>query len=315
MSNAIIYYFSGTKNTFTIANMVKSELEKNGIKTTLHEVTLPYKVFPTPDDYDYVGFGYPVHAFNCPKILLKFAKMLPNTKGKKAFIFKTSGEPFRVNDSSSYKLSKLLRKRGFNIVLEKHLLMPYNIVFRYKDSLVKQMYLYNKALCEVFVKMIINGQRENVKYHLRHRLASVIFRIQQGGAIVNGRIYSVNKGKCVSCMRCVKDCPTKNISLKDDKIKFDSRCAMCMRCVMYCPTSAISPGILRLWKVNGAYEFDRIIEDNNIPIDFINPETKGYFRLFKKYYKNADAELAKHGITVVNEYERKNDTSSDVSAK
>lgn len=315
MSKAIIYYFSGTKNTFTIANMIKSQFEEKGIKTKLHEIKKPFGVFPTPDDYDYVGFGYPVHAFNSPQIFLQFVRMLPKTAEKKAFIFKTAGEPFKINDSSSYKLFRLLHKKGFDIMLEKHLLMPYNVVFRYKDSLVKQMYLYNEALCQLIIKNLVTGKRESIKYHFRHKLASLIFRVQWAGAILNGRIYTVNRKKCISCNLCVNSCPTKNITLKNGRFKFDSCCAMCMRCVMFCPANAINPGILRLWKVNGAYSFNKILEDNDIPYNFINSETKGYFRLFKRYYKKADAELIKNGITVENEYVQNSNTHSDMRAK
>ncbi len=308
MSKAIIYYFSGTKNTFTIANMIKTEFEEKGVKTKLHEIKKPFRVFPMPDDYDYVGFGYPIHAFNSPQIFLQFVKLLPEVKGKEAFIFKTAGEPFKINDSSSYKLFRMLRRKGFDIMLEKHLLMPYNIMFRYDDSLVKQMYLYNEAFSKLIVKNLIEGKRQQLKYHLFNKIISVIFRIQWLGAILNGRLYTINKKKCTSCNICVKNCPTQNITLKNGRIKFDSSCAMCMRCVMYCPSDAINPGILRFWKVNGTYKFDKILKDDDIPADFVNSETKGYFRLFKRYYKKADTELANNEIIIENLYEQKSDS-------
>lgn len=298
MSSAIIYFFTGTKNTLITANMIKNQIEAEGVKTVTHEVKRPFESIPLPIQYDYIGFGYPIHAFNCPQIFLAFVRMLPQGNRKKAFIFKTSGEPFKINDASSYKLYKILCDRNYDIVLEKHLLMPYNIMFRYKDSLVKQMYLYNQALCQQLVTQLLNGERSRFKYHLHHRFASLVFRIQWMGAILNGRLYSVNKKKCTLCMRCVNDCPSKNITFKDGKFTFGYNCAMCMRCVMFCPANAINPGLLRLWKVNGAYDFQKILGDPNIASDYINAQTKGYFRLFKKHLINADNELAKYDIDV-----------------
>jgi hypothetical protein len=35
-----------------------------------------------------------------------------------------------------------------------------------------------------------------------------------------------------------------------------------------------------------------------IPVDYVNPKTKGYFRLFRKFFISADAELAAYGITI-----------------
>jgi len=294
MATAIIYVFSGTGNTLETAKMIKSSLESRDVATTIYDVNKPYTVVPSPANYDYAGFGYPVHAFNCPRIFLDFAKNLPTSANKRAFIFKTSGEPFRFNDASSYRLYKSLKRKGFDVAIDKHLLMPYNIMFRYKDSLVKQMLRYNDALCDLLVTRLISGDRDNLRYHLRHRILSVIFRIQQFGAVLNGHFYSVNRKKCTMCMRCVDKCPAQNISLSGGRLRFGGRCTMCMRCVMYCPANAVNPGILRQWKVNGAYDFARIQHDAALSSDFINENTKGYFRLFIKYYRNANKQLEKY---------------------
>jgi ferredoxin/flavodoxin len=290
MQRAIIYVFSGTKNTLLTANMARDSFERANVHTTIFEIQRPFENVPLPQDFDFVGFAYPVHAFNSPQFFLKFVKTLPNAN-KKAFIIKTSGEPFHLNDASSQKLYKMLTSKGYDVALDKHLLMPYNIVFRYQDELAKQMYIYNQKLCELFVADFLDGKHAAFHFKLRHTITSAVFRIQWIGAIINGKIYRINKRKCNSCMLCLKSCPTKNISLRKDKLRFDSACAMCMRCVMFCPVNAINPGILRFWKVNGAYNFERLMKDNSIKGDFINEDTKGYFRLFKKYYRNADAQI------------------------
>ena len=292
MATAIIYVFSGTGNTLTVARMIQRSFKKRGVSTTLYALKEPHDPPPSPADYDYVGFGYPIHAFNCPQIFLRFVNSLPDIQNKSTFIFKTSGEPFRFNDASSYRLYRTLINKGFKVFKDMHLLMPYNIMFRYKDSLVKQMLQYNKALCHHLVAQLLDDQQDRLRYHLHHRIISILFRIQQPGAVLNGRFYSVNMKKCTMCMRCVTNCPTNNITLSDGKLKFDGHCAMCMRCVMDCPTDAINPGILRLWKVNGAYNFERILSDPNIPANCINENTKGYFRLFRKYYLHVDTTLS-----------------------
>lgn len=297
MSNAIIYVFSGTRNTLLTAKLIKSSLELRNVETTIYEVTKPFDDVPSSALFDFVGFMYPVHAFNCPEVFYRFVQQLPGAK-RKAFIIKTSGEPFKLNDASSYKLYKALKKKGFDLVQERHLLMPYNIMFRYKDSLAKQMLQTNQALSELFVKQLLSGERRRIPYSLRHRLISVIFRIIWPAAKLNGYLYSVNKKTCTNCMKCVKECPTKNISFSDGKFHFSGSCAMCMRCTMFCPTNAVNPGILKFWKVNGAYEFERLLGDPDIPSDFINEDTKGYFKLFRKYYRNAQQELVKYGQTL-----------------
>lgn len=290
MQSAIIYVFSGTKHTLLTAKMAKASFDRLGVSTTVFEVRRPFVNVPSPNDFDYAGFAYPVHAFNSPQIFLQFVKMLPDSNIK-AFIIKTSGEPFHINDASSHSLYRMLTKKGFDVTLDLHLLMPYNIVFRYKDELAKQMHIYSQKMCEMLASDFLDGKRSKFKFKPRHRIASAFFRIQWIGAKLNGRIYTTDKKKCNNCMLCVNQCPTKNISFKNGKICFDGQCAMCMRCVMFCPKDAVYPGILRLWKVNGAYEFNRLIRDDSIKSDFVNENTKGYFRFFKKYYRKADAQI------------------------
>lgn len=296
MKTALIYVFSGTGSTSLTAKLLCGHLEARGVKTTVYNVKSTGSP-PPPGDYDYIGFGYPVYAYNLPEIFYRFAQSLP-AGSSKAFIFKTSGEPFRLNRVSSCKLIKCLKRKGYDVVLEQHLLMPYNILFRYPDALAKQMYIYSDALCALLAARLTAGERDALKFNPLSRFASFLFRIQWPGARLNGRLYSANKSKCVKCMRCVKDCPAANISLKEGRIAFGLRCVMCMRCAMYCPADAINIGLLRPFKVHGAYDFDRVLDDPSIPSDFIGPYTKGYFKLFRKFFSNADAMLSKYGISV-----------------
>ena len=255
MQSAIIYVFSGTDNTLITARMTAGAFERLGIKAVVFSVKAPFKNVPSPNDFDYIGFAYPVHAFNAPRIFIQFVKSLPDSD-KKAFILKTSGEPYHVNDASSGELYRLLVKKGFDVALDRHLLMPYNIVFRYRDEVAKQMYQYNEKLCSLLVEDLLDSKRDNIRFQLRYRIFSAIFKVQQPGAVFNGRLYSANK-RCNMCLKCVRECPAGNISIKNGKLKFDGKCTMCMRCVMFCPKNAVNPGLLRPMKVNGAYNFKK----------------------------------------------------------
>ncbi len=298
MPNAIIYVFSGTYHTLKTADMIKAHLQSGNVPAVVYEVRQPIDQIPLPHEDDIVGFGYPVHAFNAPQLFLQFVKRLPAAQHNRAFMFKTSGEPFHINDASSCRLYRMLLKKGYDVVLETHLLMPYNILRRYPDGLVKQMTLYSDAMCRQLVLRLLNGERDVIRYTLRHRLASVIFRIEWFGAWFNGLFYSVNMQKCTKCQKCVKTCPACNISYDGERFYFARHCTMCMRCVMYCPSDAINIGLLQPWKVNGGYAFARIINDPDVPVDYVNPNTNGYFGLFNRFFRKADDSLLTYGITV-----------------
>jgi ferredoxin len=298
MPNAIIYVFSGTYHTLKTAEMLKNHLEEGHIKATVHEVRQPLDRIPAPEAGDIVGFGYPVHAFNAPQLFLRFVRSLPAARHNRTFLFKTSGEPFHINDASSYKLYRMLLKKGYDVVQETHMLMPYNILRRYPDGLVKQMTLYSDAQCKMLVIRLLNGERAELRYALRHRIASVLFRIEWFGAWFNGLFYSVDADKCTHCQKCVRSCPAQNITFDGSRFHFARACTMCMRCVMYCPADALRIGLLQPFKVNGGYAFSKILSDPGIPVDFVDSHTKGYFHLFRKFFLKIDAELISYGITI-----------------
>ena len=132
-----IIYFSGTGNTEKVAKLYLDEFEKCGIKCELF--SLPISAAVDFSAYDLLGVGYPVHAFNTPEIVLLFIKTMQKTLLKRAFVFKTSGEPLKLNDVSSLKLIKLLSIKGYSVMQEHHYIMPYDIIFRHSDYMADKM--------------------------------------------------------------------------------------------------------------------------------------------------------------------------------
>lgn len=54
-------------------------------------------------------------------------------------------------------------------------------------------------------------------------------------------MFKVNKEKCVECTQCVQDCPTKTISLVDNKAEINNDgCMKCGHCIAICPVNAVS---------------------------------------------------------------------------
>ncbi|MEG1528111.1 MAG: EFR1 family ferrodoxin [Clostridia bacterium] len=283
MANALIYNFSGTGNTGIATNFIAEQLTKRGYEVRQVKITYPF--LPPPSQaYDVVGFGYPVHAFNTPQIVLKYAKLLPDVDNVPTFIFKTSGEPFKLNNASSYSLYRILSKKGYHVLTDTHLLMPYNILFRYPDSLAKQMYLHTKSMAKQIVDKVLSGKSDKIHYSLPAIMWSMSFRVEWLGTKLNGRLIKATD-KCVGCGKCVKICPMNNISLVNGVAKFGHKCTMCMACAMACPQNAVKAGIVNRFKVNGNYDFEKLASDDSIPGEYITSQTKGYFKTFLKYYK------------------------------
>jgi flavodoxin/NAD-dependent dihydropyrimidine dehydrogenase PreA subunit len=276
----LIVVFSGTGNTFHVVKMIQADFEARGCQTDIFDITDSHSIINI-DDYDLIGLAYPIYAFNAPKIFLDAVKKL-NLRGKSVFIFKTSGEPLQINNSSSHDIIRMVGKK--NVLGDYHFLMPYNIMFRFPDSLVKQMLLSAKVYSKVLVSNILNKKKSFVEYNRFNVFLSFLFKIQQFGAFFNGIFYHIDRKKCTLCLKCVKECPAKNISLRKNKFRFGPDCQMCMRCSYFCPADAMRIGLLNLWRVNGAFNFESILHDEKIPSVFITEKAKGFYQPFKKYF-------------------------------
>ncbi len=289
-----LFTFSGTGHTAKIAEMLSRAFIENGVECTrynIETITLGKQAMPDMAAFEYIGLGYPIHAFNEPPVVTQFIKALPHSSGQKTFIYKSAGEPFFANNVSSQRMIHLLQKKGYTNVFERHFLMPYNIMFRYPDELVKQMVLTAEKLSRHMAGAILNGQIHIQDFSLYARANGILFRFFKNyGVALNGKFFFVNK-KCTHCMKCVRECPVKNITYDGKRFHFGWKCMLCMRCAMFCPVDALKMSVLTPWVLNGEYEFGRIMADSEISGDYVNEATKGYFRLFRGYFEWAEEEI------------------------
>ena len=311
MNRCIIYVFSGTGNTLRVATYYKAYLSAQ-YETEIYRIHLEKQqmqsdcsdshfVFPPPDNADLVGFGYPIHAFNAPEVFLSFVDQLPSVQKKEAFIFESSGEGLHMNDASSDTVMKSLTSKGYVVLTDRHFVMPYNMIARHCDAMVKQMTVYARALARVNAQEILCHKQERRTPHRVVHLVSLLFRVEWWYAKVQGPFMKVNMDKCIRCGKCIANCPLQNITFDNQEIKMGNNCSLCVRCSFGCPQNAISIGLLNNWKVNGAYDFTEIIADESLPFPFITKETKGIYAIYKEYYHELNAYLSKNNTSVLAE--------------
>lgn len=293
---AILYVFSGTGNTLAVAELYKQYLNAD---VTVYRISEKSGEAPSPDGFDMVGIGYPIHAFCAPEPLLDFVKTLPETDGKPTFIFKTSGEGLHINDCSSQKCIKIIAKKGYCVATERHIVMPYNMIYRHSDAMAKQMWIYAQALVKAHCAEIESGKRERVEKSAAIRMwTAPIGFIEQHFAHLHGTAFKVDGTKCVKCGKCISICPRNNIKIVGGKYKFGHNCVLCMGCSFGCPKDAIKIGVFKYWKVNGSYRLEELARDSDIPFPLVPNNAKGIYRLYKKYYREADARLQSAGIDI-----------------
>ena len=217
MKKAILIYYTGTYNTRYIAEKIKEKIsdyyDVDHLEVDLHTPAVDLS------SYDLIGLGYPIYAFNAPSFFLNYLKKMKFPKDKQYFIFKNSGESFALNNASSRKIIKYLKKNKVNRFSEYHFLMPYNIHFRYDDAFIYELFEADRKLLEVLKYDILNDDVRHLKSNFLYDLVSRILRIQTFGGYLNSYFYRVEDTKCIKCGLCVKKCPVENIYYKNGKIK------------------------------------------------------------------------------------------------
>lgn len=283
-----LFYFSGTGNTEKTVLKWKEASLKEGVSFDIFKIEKDEFDFSKINEYDKIGFAYPIHAFNAPENVWKYAKKFPKLeKNTPLFIIMVSGEYLTVNHSSGKKLLSILKKKNCFLESDYHYLMPYNMIFRHTEKRAAQMYNTMLSLVPIDVKEYLI---ENKPHHLKklYLVGWFIFllRIEQWFTGINGKAYKINQNKCIKCMKCVNSCPVNNIVYEDNKFKFKNNCLCCTRCSFYCPTDAFSIGLLNGWRVNKPYSFKDVNKEEK------DKHPHYCKRSYIRYFKEAEERIS-----------------------
>lgn len=287
-----IYVFSGTGNTFKCAKIYAKALSEE-YEATIIEIKLAdikNSSIPNPNEFDLLGFGYPIYGFNPTWLFVKYLKALPKLDNKiPTFFFKSSGEPLHVNDGSSSKSMRILRRKNYDILSERHIVMPYNMIFRHSDEMAKMMYKYALGYIEEHSQSIKELKHEKLGTNIFNHMVSGIVRIIWPFSHLHGPAFKVDSKKCIKCQKCINNCPCNNIYInKKGVIRFHTNCSLCVRCSFLCPTNAIKIGWLNNWKVNGDYKVEKLLKDESLNDNALELCSKKMYKVYHKYFEKLD---------------------------
>ena len=248
LKKAVLFYFSGTGNTWWAAQTLSAELQARGIETRCQSIE--QLAFGDADrltaESDAVGIAYPVYGSDMPQLMKDFIGSLAPAKGKKAFVFCTqwlwSGDGARVG-------AQLLREMGFQVGWAEHFSMPNNVsvtVFSFMPYTNDPGRLARKLAktavkIKCFAERIAGGRPFRRGFNWAAKLAGSIQRLPYRRIFHRLRNdIGVDLSRCTNCGNCASLCPAGNLTWDGSEIKTHGSCILCLRCYSFCQEVAVT---------------------------------------------------------------------------
>jgi ferredoxin len=240
-----IYYFTGTGNTYLAAKKIETILKYNNCTVKINDIikTDPQKI----NLLNTIGIGFPIACWNTFPIVKEFIYNLPQAFGTEVFIFTTMGDS-SLKAAANY--GNILKNKGYSPIGTNGFLMPNNFIAVQKEekNIIKREKSYKKI--EIFTNELVKGtlkiDKTNFFFKFCFAISNFITNKWKGKFFQKIIKFNIVKNKCTKCQLCIKICPVKNITFKNNYPIFDGqKCQLCMRCISYCPSHAIKSFLIR----------------------------------------------------------------------
>lgn len=224
----IILYFTGTGNSLQVAKTIGGTLYS--IPELIKENKYSFK------DNE-IGIVFPCYYYGMPHIVEEFLKKA-KLEAEYVFVITTLG--YEAGDTT-LSVAELLEKNGVHVDYQNQIQMIDNFspFYNVNNEL--------KTKSDETIQSNIEKIKIDVLNHENNNPNSIESSVKRGfSSFVRNHLISPRgdfllhvNDNCTRCLLCVKSCPVENISIRNDKIKFNHKCEMCLRCLHICPQNAI----------------------------------------------------------------------------
>jgi len=238
MNNKIknrIYYFSGTGNCLKLSEDIAEKIGDCEIVSISHKTDCAL-----PENYDRIGFVFPVYFLGLPKVMDSFLKNLKPMDSEtvaNTYFFTVATCGVLVGNAIP-QLNMRLKQKGACLHYGIKHIMFSNCV---------QMYDMNKNVDKITQKSDENAKPiiDDIKNLKRNSilpfniLLDKYYKMQIGR--VNNLDYDYNAdNNCSGCGICASVCPVENILIENKKPAFRHQCEFCSACIQYCPNKSLN---------------------------------------------------------------------------
>ena len=248
--NVRIVYFSGTGGTKRVADAFEKELKDRGCEAAVKNLGASIeekKSAPAEPAWQKADLNiiiYPVYAADAPRPVYEWVRSTTGEAAgeKTAVISVSGGGEGWPNTGCRQDLCKALEERGFQVVYDRMLCMPANVLAQESDHAIMWMLRVIPQKVSGILDELLAGKVKRTG-HKKGPLMRWMSKSEQANSGKFGQSLKVSDD-CTRCGWCVRNCPTQNISITgpSEKPKFSDRCIICTRCFYGCPAKAIKAG-------------------------------------------------------------------------
>ena len=258
---AMIYFWSGTGNSFRVATRIGELAEEEGLNTRVVSIDAGSPLEEIKEEGEtLVGIVFPTHGFTAPWHVLKFAWRLPGSHSTHAFCVATrAGLKFGpvfipgISGSAAFIIGLLLMLKGFSMRGTMSVDMPSNwfslhpiqsrkshaaIIERAEKKIVR---FTDKILSVGMVWVSLNNLYE-ILWGSILSIISVCYLLI--GRFFLAKLFFANPD-CNGCGVCANHCSVNAIRMSgkaNPRPFWKYNCESCMRCAAFCPQNAIEAG-------------------------------------------------------------------------
>ncbi|MBP1629145.1 MAG: hypothetical protein H6Q15_38 [Bacteroidetes bacterium] len=271
---AKIVYYTGTGGSEIVANTFKENLISKNIEVSIERIISGKTI--KEEEFDTLFLIYAVHAFNAPAPVYSWIDDNFGENKMAVVISVSAGGEMISNTACRTKAIKKLSQRGFDVIYEQMVIMPNNWMIPTSETLSLLLLDILPIKVNKIVDDIINGVRKRTSPILIDRLISYCGEGENKFTVKFGQNI-ITHDSCTACGLCVKNCPSKNISIIDQKASFDSKCDMCLGCIYSCPQGALEAGKWKFQIIKTGFSLKLLSKRriNKSEID-IKQEAKGF---------------------------------------
>jgi Pyruvate/2-oxoacid:ferredoxin oxidoreductase delta subunit len=247
----IIYYFSGTGNSKTVAMWISHLASERHIEPIVLNITSIDRLSIEKPPFDaLLIFVSPVHGFNYPPVMLNFIARF--SKGQNHVLLMNTRAGMLIGKhitpgltgAAFFVSAILLKLKGYTIKGMIPVDLPSNWISIHpglNDRTIQYLHKKNKERVARQVGKVISGN--NNFRALREIIQDVVISPISLGYYCIGRFvfaktfYASND--CNNCDLCLKNCPVKAIIKVNQRPYWTFKCESCMNCMSHCPKKAI----------------------------------------------------------------------------